>query len=101
MKQIPLGLKTQPKGQDKKWVMCPLNELQQGVNEDKILACKSLVSYTSAQMVPAGFVIVDVNMTFATLSIYHNSQEIYEKIRENCDIMIFEPFLKKIECEVN
>lgn len=45
--------------------------------------------------------IVDRNMNFSSLSIYHISGDIYERIRENTDIFVIEPVVKMIECKIN
>ena len=53
--------------------MCTIGDLKDGINKGLILASKSLVSYTEQNTVPAGFVIVDSKLNFASLSIYNTS----------------------------
>ncbi|CAD8167000.1 unnamed protein product [Paramecium octaurelia] len=100
VKQIPIGLREQPKGFDHPLQMCTIGDLKDGINKGLILASKSLVSYTEQNTVPAGFVIVDSKLSFASLSIYNASQEIYEKIRDLTDVFIIEPEVKQINCEI-
>ncbi|KAM3137607.1 hypothetical protein pb186bvf_010221 [Paramecium bursaria] len=101
IKQIPLGLKHPPQNLNKNVKIVQLSDLQEGVNVDKILACKSLQAYTDAQTVPAGFVIVDAKQNFGSLSIYHITQEIYDRIKDNTDLYIIDPVIKTIMCTIN
>lgn len=40
--------------------------------------------------------IIDSNSAMACLSIYHCSEDIYERILENTDVYVVDPVLKKV-----
>ncbi|KRX00302.1 hypothetical protein PPERSA_10801 [Pseudocohnilembus persalinus] len=95
VKTIPTALRNQV--QNSQYTVTNLSGLKEGINKGFILTCKITHNISKKGEVPATFLFTDSQTSFAALSIYNTSDDIYDQVKENADVYIVDPMIKNIK----